>query len=169
LSRSQYPKQVLHLLGSGSLLQTTIERLLPWIPLLERLGVVTSTAQADIIKIWTLHGWYDLKLWLEPHGRNTAPACSTHWPLLSWKLKSNLPSWGFSRRSTIFRTMRDFLRLWSKAGYLVTFGIVPTLPDTGYGYIQDGAPLKPEGIGFSVQRFIEKPDPGRAEDKINIP
>ena len=61
-------------MGSGSLLQATIERLLPLIPL-ERLAVVTSTAQADIIKLDLYrHGWYDLKLWLEHQGRNTAPA-----------------------------------------------------------------------------------------------
>jgi mannose-1-phosphate guanylyltransferase len=54
LSRSQYPKQVLRLLGSESMLQATIERLLPRIPL-ERLAVVTNASQADVIRLQLHH------------------------------------------------------------------------------------------------------------------
>jgi len=74
LSRSQYPKQVLRLLGSESLIQATIERLLPLIPL-ARLVVVTNAAQADVINLEILRkGWQGIRLILEPEGRNTAPA-----------------------------------------------------------------------------------------------
>ena len=66
LSRSQYPKQVLRLLGSESMLQATCGRLLPRIPP-ERLAVVTAAPQADVIRL-DLHrqGLADVRLWLEP-------------------------------------------------------------------------------------------------------
>ena len=74
LSRSQYPKQVLRLLGSESMLQTTVERLLPRIPA-ERLAVVTNAGQAELIH-QELHrkGWDEVRIWIEPEGRNTAAA-----------------------------------------------------------------------------------------------
>src|SRR5512146_2792280 len=74
LSRSQYPKQVLRLVGSESMIQSTIERLLPRVPL-ERLAVVTNAAQADVINLELFRkGWQGIRLILEPEGRNTAPA-----------------------------------------------------------------------------------------------
>ncbi|MBM4295995.1 MAG: mannose-1-phosphate guanylyltransferase, partial [Deltaproteobacteria bacterium] len=74
LSRAQYPKQVLRLLGSESLLQATIERLLPLIPL-EQMAIVTSAAQEDVIRLELYHsGWENMTVWLEPVGRNTAAA-----------------------------------------------------------------------------------------------
>ncbi len=48
--------------------------------------------------------------------------------------------------------------VWAAAGYLVTFGIPASRPETGYGYIKQGAPLDPAGTGFKASRFIEKPD-----------
>jgi mannose-1-phosphate guanylyltransferase len=74
LSRSQYLKQVLRLLGSESLLQATCNRLSPRIGP-ERLAIVTSAAQADVIRL-DLHrqGLKNVPVWLEPEGRNTVPA-----------------------------------------------------------------------------------------------
>src|SRR4030042_7106762 len=74
LSPSQYPKQVLHLLGSESMLQTTVERLLPRIPE-ERLAVVTNIDQAELIH-QELHrkGWDEVRIWIEPESKNTAAA-----------------------------------------------------------------------------------------------
>ena len=74
LSRSQYPKQVLSLLGADSMLQATIERLSPRIPL-DRITVVTNEAQADIIRLDLYRkGREQVHLLLEPFGRNTAMA-----------------------------------------------------------------------------------------------
>ncbi|HZK13552.1 MAG TPA: sugar phosphate nucleotidyltransferase, partial [Desulfobaccales bacterium] len=74
LSRSQYPKQVLRLLGSESMLQTTVERLLPRIPT-QRQAVVTNADQAELIH-QELHrkGWDEVRIWIEPEGKNTAAA-----------------------------------------------------------------------------------------------
>ena len=56
----------------------------------------------------------------------------------------------------------DLGAVWAQAGYLVTFGIPPTRPETGYGYIKQGAPLDDQGKVYRAARFIEKPplDPG---------
>ena len=76
LSRSQYPKQVLRLLGSESMLQATIARLLPRIPA-ERLAVVTNASQAGLIhQELPRQGWAGVRIWIEPQGRNTAAAVS---------------------------------------------------------------------------------------------
>ena len=74
LSRSQYPKQVLRLLGPESMLQTTVERLLPRIPA-PRQAVVTNAGQAELIH-QELHrkGWDEVRIWIEPEGKNTAAA-----------------------------------------------------------------------------------------------
>ena len=74
LSRSQYPKQVLRLLGSESMLQSTAERLLPRIPP-ERLAVVTNADQAGLIyQEMQRKGWSEVRIWIEPQGSNTAAA-----------------------------------------------------------------------------------------------
>jgi mannose-1-phosphate guanylyltransferase/mannose-6-phosphate isomerase len=54
----------------------------------------------------------------------------------------------------------------AQAGYLVTFGVQPTFPSTGYGYIQQGAPLSDGGGAHGVQRFVEKPDAQRAQEML---
>ena len=53
---------------------------------------------------------------------------------------------------------------WAQAGYLVTFGIPPTRPETGYGYIKQGAPLDDQGRAYRVDRFIEKPPLAQAQE-----
>jgi len=74
LSRSQYPKQVLRLLSSESMLQSTVERLLPRISP-RNIAVVTNASQAQLIH-QELHrkGWDEIRIWVEPQGRNTAAA-----------------------------------------------------------------------------------------------
>ena len=53
---------------------------------------------------------------------------------------------------------------WAQAGYLVTFGIPPTRPETGYGYIKQGAPWMTRGRVYRVDRFIEKPPLAQAQE-----
>ena len=55
----------------------------------------------------------------------------------------------------------------AEAGALVTFGIVPRLPETGYGYIRQGDPVDAEGVGFEVSGFVEKPDPDTAQSYLD--
>lgn len=166
LSRSQYPKQVLRLLGPDSLLQSTITRLLPRIAL-ERLAVVTKAAQADVIRL-ELHrrGWYGVNLWLEPEGRNTAPAVALAAALMGPEADQDImavfPADHFIADQAKFLEALDQGAELAQAGYLVTFGVTPTRPDTGYGYIQVGQPLPAQRYGFHSRRFVEKPDLERA-------
>jgi mannose-1-phosphate guanylyltransferase/mannose-6-phosphate isomerase len=167
LSRSQYPKQVLRLLGSESMIQSTIERLLPRIPL-ERMLVVTNEGQADVINL-ELHrkGWQGIRLILEPEGRNTAPAVGLAASSLGEENPQDLlavfPADHFIGDPASLRAALDLAATWAEAGYLVTFGIPPKHPETGYGYIKQGEPLDGPGGAFQVARFVEKPDLVRAQ------
>ena len=152
LSRSQYPKQVLRLLGSESMIQSTIERLLPRIPL-ERMMVVTNAGQSDVINLELRRkGWQGIRLILEPEGRNTAPAVGLAAALLGEEptgLMAVFPADHFIRDPASLLAALAQGAVWAAAGYLVTFGIPPSRPETGYGYIKQGAPLGEAGTGFS--------------------
>lgn len=167
LSRARYPKQVLRLLGSASLLQRTIARVLPRIPL-ERLAVVTNRAQAEVIGLELYrHGWQGISLWLEPESRNTAPAVALAATLMGPEAERDImavfPADHFIRDQKAFLQALDQGAALAQAGYLVTFGIIPTRPDTGYGYIKAGESLDPGNSAFKAQKFVEKPDREKAK------
>ena len=142
LSRSQYPKQVLRLLGSESMLQTTVERLLPRIPA-QRQAVVTNAGQAELIH-QELHrkGWDEVRIWIEPEGKNTAAAVGLAAVYLEGAAEDALmavfPADHFIQDQASLLQALDLGAHWAQAGYLVTFGIPPTRPETGYGYIKQG-------------------------------
>lgn len=162
LSRSQYPKQVLRLLGSDSLLQATIERLLPLIPL-SRLAIVSNTSQADVINLdLFLKGWTNIPVWLEPQSRNTAAAVGLAAVLLTQETGNEImavfPADHYiGNQSEFFQVLNRGGKL-AQAGYLVTFGITPTRADAGYGYIKAGEAVDEAGHGLRCAKFIEKPD-----------
>ena len=165
LSRSQYPKQVLRLLGSESMLQATCGRLLPRIPP-ERLAVVTAAPQADVIRL-DLHrqGLADVRLWLEPEGKNTAPAVGLAARLMGDEAGADImavfPADHYIRDTAAFHQALEQGAALAQAGSLVTFGVIPTRPDTGYGYIKAGEPLAAGGLKAAA--FIEKPELARAK------
>ncbi|MGQ9688988.1 MAG: mannose-1-phosphate guanylyltransferase/mannose-6-phosphate isomerase [Desulfobaccales bacterium] len=164
LSRSQYPKQVLRLLGSDSLLQATIARLRPRIPP-ERLAVITAASQADIIRL-DLHrlGEANIHLWLEPEGKNTAPAVALAAALMGEaagaEIMAVFPADHYIQDTAAFHKALDQGAELARQGFLVTFGITPTRPNTGYGYLKAGEPLAAGGL--KALAFIEKPDLVRA-------
>jgi mannose-1-phosphate guanylyltransferase/mannose-6-phosphate isomerase len=162
LSRSQYPKQILRLFESESMLQLTIQRLLTRFQP-ERLGIVLNASQEDVIRLDLTHkGWHDIKLWLEPLSRNTAPAIA----LAAARLENGadtdvmavFPVDHHIADENRFFAALDQGAVLAEAGYLVTFGITPNCPDTCYGYIKAGEPLPEHDFGFSVSEFLEKPD-----------
>ncbi|HEY0028218.1 MAG TPA: mannose-1-phosphate guanylyltransferase/mannose-6-phosphate isomerase [Allosphingosinicella sp.] len=161
LSRKATPKQMLPLIGARSMLQMTAERVgddaLFATPI-----VVAAEHQAQAIALdFEAAGRARPRLILEPAARNTAPAialaafASDPEALLLVMPSDHLiadPA-GFSAAVQAARPAAD-------AGWLVTFGVTPSHPETGYGYIRRGDRL-PTGQ-FRADRFVEKPDAATA-------
>ena len=167
LSREQFPKQYIALLDDQkSLFQATIERVRAAVPP-EKIIVVTHSDQISEIKRQldqiSLTG---IRLLAEPQARNTAPAIG----LAAWFLQKEegpgaimavLPSDHLIPDTDEFATL---LKSGEEAAInygLVTFGIKPTYPETGYGYICRGEEL--QGAACRVEKFVEKPDLEKAK------
>lgn len=162
LSREMYPKQFLPLVGDKSMLQAT------WLRVAAIAGsgpIVVANAEQRFITAEQLQqiGAQPLAIMLEPTGRNTAPAIAV---AALETMRSDpealllvLPSDHVIRNEVAFRTAVATATPAAESGKLVTFGIVPTSPETGYGYIK-------AGVGETVrdvERFVEKPDQATAE------
>lgn len=159
-SRTNRPKQFIDFLGNGrSLLQMTYDRILPMVPA-ENILVVTNAAYADLVKE-QLPDIPDKSILLEPDRRNTAPCIA--WaayhiaaidPMASMIVT---PSDHLITRERVFeQSVINGFEFVEHHDALLTLGISPTRPETGYGYIQMGPEIEP---GFSkVKTFTEKPD-----------
>jgi mannose-1-phosphate guanylyltransferase/mannose-6-phosphate isomerase len=169
VSRELYPKQLVKFIGRDSFVQSTIKRLTPLLDLqnvrvicghkhyheiarhMEDIGVA---AQGKIIQ--------------EPSGRNTAPAIL----LAAFHLRRVAPNsilcifpadHVIADIKAFHRILRAAIKLAAKE-YIVTFGIKPHYPETGYGYIEGGVAVSRKA--FRVKRFVEKPDRKTAEKYI---
>ncbi len=165
LSRTDYPKQFLKLGGEQSLLQSTVSRF------------DQTTTNAPIVVCSEEHrfltgeqlaatGCEAATIMLEPCARNTTPAIA----VAAWRaFQVNpdavlvvvpadhlIPDTG-SFRETIVKAIAL-----AEQDTLVTLGVTPTAPETGYGYIVAGAPLTNDSNGFHVSSFVEKPEKERA-------
>ena len=170
LSRELYPKQLLALTGRHTLLQQTVLRL-------EGLA-----ASAPVIVCNEVHRFLvaeqlrQLKIEpdatiLEPFGRNTAPAIAlgAHAALKGSLAGANAadpvllvqPADHLIRDTPAFQQAVRAALSAAQAGQLVTFGVVASGAETGYGYIQRGAV---SGAGFRIARFVEKPNAQRAQE-----
>ena len=165
LSRELYPKQLLALTGERTMIQQTALRLEG----LSAAGPVVVCNEAHRFLVAEQLRQIDIEpqaMVLEPLGRNTAPAIAlaAHAALRAAggadALLLVLPADHVIRDVPAFQKAVRAALPAADSGKLVTFGIVPTHPETGYGYIQRGAP---EGTGFAIARFVEKPDPERAQ------
>lgn len=159
LSRSSFPKQFLSVVANKSMIRLTVDRLLKKIPI-ERIFIVTAYSQVDLICEHIPELPIENVI-IEPFGMNTAPCIALS--ILYIKRLFNdretlmvLPSDHVIRREDLFLQSLDLAELPAKDGYLVTFGIVPHYPATGYGYIE-AADSYHEGM-FHVRQFKEKPD-----------
>ncbi|HEV8718938.1 MAG TPA: mannose-1-phosphate guanylyltransferase/mannose-6-phosphate isomerase [Candidatus Binatia bacterium] len=171
LSRIQYPKQFLPLLGQHTLLQQTILRLDETVPP-QRLWIVTGSEQAPLVQtqLSALPGLSGgaAQVLSEPVGRNTAAAiglAAVHLQRCDPEaIMAVLPAdhW-IDRQSTFLTLLQSAMRL-AEQEKLVTFGIVPDRAETGYGYIQRGEPSlaaqghQPDSTVYCVEQFVEKPD-----------
>lgn len=159
-SRQDMPKQFIDFFGTGrSLLQMTYDRILPLVPA-ENILVVTNRRYAELVK-QQLPAVNDSQILLEPDRRNTAPCiawAAYHIAALDPEATMIVtPSDHLITRETVFHECvnRGFEFVESNEA-LLTLGITPTRPETGYGYIQIGKEIEP-GL-MKVKTFTEKPD-----------
>ena len=169
LSRSLFPKQLLALAGEQSLIQDTVLRtqgtdFAP--PLIvcnseHRFLIAEQMRQADIAPQGIV---------LEPVGRNTAPATAIAALIVADKAPESLmllmPADHIVRNRAAFLQAVDRAAAAARQNYLVTFGVAPDAPETGYGYIRRGAALEGLAGSFAVARFVEKPDAATAAGYI---
>ena len=160
VSRSMYPKQFQSLTGSRTMLQATAQRV---IPLTDQKPLLVCNEDHRFIAAEQMRGVdTPCEIILEPVGRNTAPAVA----LAALHATKNdvdarllvLAADHLIRDEDGFRQKIETAVRFAEAGALVTFGIVPRSPETGYGYIRTGDPAEPDGTGFMVSGFVEKPD-----------
>ncbi len=173
LSRRLAPKQLLSLIGEQTMLQDTVLRIEPSVPV-ERIWVVTGRELVDETRRQLRVVNIGASVMSEPVGRNTALAIAVAAERLlavdSDAVMAVLPADHTVAKPDAFRASLALAAEVAREGYLVTIGIVPRRPETGYGYIKRGAPLVRKGRkktrgaeAFRVERFVEKPDRARAK------
>ncbi|MGP9679610.1 mannose-1-phosphate guanylyltransferase/mannose-6-phosphate isomerase [Halomonas sp. AOP27-A1-41] len=161
LSREQMPKQFLRLTSTKSLLQQTLDRLegISTTPPFIMGHQAHRFLMAEQLREANQAG----RIVLEPEGRNTAPAIACAALLAKGAgddpLLLVLPADHVIGDVSAFQQSVEWAVPLAEQGYLVTFGVVPTHPETGYGYIACGDALEK---GYQLASFIEKPNAERA-------
>ena len=158
LSRQHYAKQFIALDGEQTLLQATIGRLSG---LEHKAALIVCNEETRFLAAEQMRqcGQNDALILLEPVGRNTAPAIA----LAAFEAIADgsdpillvMPADHKIQSPKNFLSAIETATKLANSGNLVTFGIVPTHPETGYGYIKSGKPISG---GFAVDTFVEKPD-----------
>ena len=168
LSRRAYPKQLLNLVGDQSLLQQTVTRLEGIPDIAPPLLISNEEHRFLVAEQMREIGVEPQRIILEPVGRNTAPAVCL---ALEWAAEHAadatlliLPSDHVIEDLAAFQLAVAAAVALADQDYLVTFGIAPTSPETGYGYVERGNPI--ESLGFELQRFVEKPSSQLAAEYI---
>lgn len=164
LSRELHPKQLLPLTSTLTMLQDTVARLEGLPGLLPPVIVCNEAHRFMVAEQLRQQGVAPAAIVLEPVGRNTAPAIAlAAQAVLATSgpdaLMLVLPADHVIRDIKAFQAAIMLASVAASAGGLVTFGVVPDKPETGYGYMRRGAPLHG---GFTIAQFVEKPDAARA-------
>ncbi len=169
LSRETYPKQFLPLVDQHTLLQSTALRIAGLAGVTAPLVVCNEEHRFMVAEQLRAVGIQPAAVILEPVGRNTAPAVAVAAlhaqnqgadPILLILPADHVISDVAGFRAAVLQVAPH-----AEAGRLITFGIVPTAPETGYGYIEAGARLDELGV-CAVERFVEKPDLATARNYL---
>ncbi|HEZ7989734.1 MAG TPA: mannose-1-phosphate guanylyltransferase [Ruminococcus sp.] len=158
-SRNNRPKQFLSLTSDGeTMIQKTVKRLSPLVSA-EDIFIVTNAAYADLVND-QLPDVPRENILCEPCARNTAPCIAFAAAIIQKKygdaMMLVLPSDHLIGYENIYiKTLQTAIRTAEEGNNLVTIGITPAYPETGYGYINFG---KEAGDAYEVERFVEKPD-----------
>jgi mannose-1-phosphate guanylyltransferase len=171
LSRAARPKFLLPLLGERSLLQQTIDRLAPSVPP-DRTLVVCGPAHAAPVAR-QLPDLPEGNVVVEPSPRGSGPAIALATALIARHDPTAIVgSFAADHEVTDLPIFDAALRTAVAAaddGWLVTIGLTPTRPETGYGYIErtdDVVACTPEGSAYRAARFVEKPDAATADEYV---
>ena len=172
LSTEEKPKQFLSLIGEETMIQTTVSRILPIIPM-ERIFVCTGAMYVDLVKE-QLPELPERNIIVEPEGRNTAPCIALSAMMIKRYYKDSnmvvLPSDHLIRDEEKFREIIKTADLYldNKKDAIVTLGMTPDRPETGYGYIKysnKGVKVNEFKI-TKVDSFVEKPNKEKAEEYL---
>lgn len=160
-SRKNMPKQFLSLTDDGkTMIQLTVERILPLVEM-EDIYIATNKDYKPLV-MEQLPGIPERNILCEPVGRNTAPCIGLGAIHISKKYDDAmmivLPSDHLIKFNNMFlTTLKEACEVAEKEENLVTMGITPDYPETGYGYIKFN-PHVMEGRAYQVERFVEKPN-----------
>jgi len=161
VSRTARPKQLISVIDGPTMLQRTVERILPLKP--KRILVVTNRLQIEETErqLAGYRATVPVDLIAEPVGRNTAPAVGLAATIIAAHDPEGvmvvLPADHYIRDAEGLRQTLLTAAHSARNGWLMTLGIVPTSPETGYGYLEADMSLRGTGP-FPVTRFVEKPD-----------
>ena len=172
LSREKYPKQLLPLIGEDSLLQATLRRAtsIAGAQMAPPIVVCNEEYRFVIAEQLRLMGRPGVIV-LEPVGRNTAPALTIA-AIAAMKEGADpvlltMPADHVIQDVAVFQSVVAAGAERAESGAIVTFGITPTSPETGFGYIQTGTPAGGAGDGAcQIARFVEKPDLDTAKNYL---
>ena len=168
-SRVTLPKQFLNLTDDGkTMIQLTVERISPLVDI-EDVYIATNKAYKSLV-MEQLPGIPEQNILCEPVGRNTAPCVGLGAVAINKKYEDAnmlvLASDALIKNNDIFvDTLKDAIEVASQGENLVTIGITPNYPETGYGYINFDKDSK-LGAANSVKRFVEKPDLAKAKEYL---
>ncbi|HEX7652384.1 MAG TPA: mannose-1-phosphate guanylyltransferase, partial [Verrucomicrobiae bacterium] len=177
LSREQTPKQLLAILGKKSFLQEAVERVLPLVPA-KNIFIITNSVQAATVRK-QLPKLPKENIVAEPMGRDTCAAVTLGAALVGARSTTGvmavLPADHVIPDAKKFQQiLGDAFEVAAQGQAIVTIGIKPSEPATGYGYIQTGAVLpaptghkKLKTTFFKAERFVEKPNFETALEYVN--
>ncbi|MBP9726335.1 MAG: mannose-1-phosphate guanylyltransferase/mannose-6-phosphate isomerase [Gammaproteobacteria bacterium] len=168
-SRALYPKQLLALASEYSMLQETVLRLSGFEGVSAPIFICNQEHRFIIAEQLQQIGISDAKLILEPEPKNTAPAALIAALYAQQEYGEDvtllvLPADHLIRDVASFQQAVDIAVAIAKQGYLVTFGVKPLHPETGYGYIRYGESLANQV--YSVDSFVEKPNETKANEYL---
>lgn len=174
LSRETTPKQLLKIGGEDTLIRQTVSRILPLVPC-ENIFIVTNEGIADSIGFQLSSKFerpWDDNFIIEPESKNTAPAvglAALHLERIDPESIMIVLSADHSiRKAELFLELLKKAETAARQDYLVTFGIKPDRPETGYGYIRTGDGCRRAGVEgvCEVEAFVEKPDVETAREYV---
>lgn len=175
MSRKLYPKQLLSLTGEHTMIQNTLLRLSGFEGMAPPVIIGNETQRFIVDQQLAEIRIRPSEIFLEPAGRNTAPAVAVA-ALKALEIDPDslilvLPADHLISDVSKFHDALRVAEVFAAHGFLVTFGIVPDRPETGYGYIRQGQPAKlpsengapNESSAYAIFEFVEKPDLATAE------